>query len=352
MEKQSKILIAGWRGMVGNAIYRNLKNKGYENFILKDIGDIDFRRQSDTEAMFDSEKPDYVFLAAARVGGIVANNTYRADFIYDNIAIAMNIIHAAYKTKVRRLLNLGSSCIYPKFADQPMKEEYLLTGELEPTNEPYAIAKIAAIKLCRYFNEQYGTDFISVMPTNLYGPNDNFDLEKSHVMPALIRKMILGRALMDNDMRFIRRDIASRPVGFGLDEKIADAGDDAIRGILAEAGIFERYINIWGSGKVKREFLFVEDLADACVYLMQNCGFPDIGEFVNIGTGEDLTIKELAELIKGITGYEGELRFDATKPDGTPRKLLDVSRLNSLGWEYKTSLRNGISTVVENYREG
>jgi GDP-L-fucose synthase len=230
-----------------------------------------------------------------------------------------------------------------------MKEEYLLTGELEPTNEPYAIAKIAAIKMCRYFNEQYGTDFISVMPTNLYGPNDNFNLEKSHVMPALIRKMILGRALMDQDMDFVRTDLRKRSVGFGLDERIENADDDRLREILAEAGIFGRYINIWGSGKVSREFLYVDDMADACAYLMENCGFHEIGEFVNIGTGRDLTIQELAELIKDITDYPGALRFDATKPDGTPRKLLDVTRLNTLGWEYKTSLREGISKVVDNY---
>ncbi|MFP4526917.1 MAG: GDP-L-fucose synthase family protein [Candidatus Kapaibacterium sp.] len=351
MEKNSEILIAGYRGMVGSAIHRNLISKGYNNFILKDIGDIDFRDQSATEEMFAAEKPEYVFLAAARVGGIVANNTYRADFIYDNIAIAMNIIHAAWKSGVSRLLNLGSSCIYPKGAPQPMKEDYLLTGQLEPTNEPYAIAKIAAIKLCRYFNEQYGTDFISVMPTNLYGPNDNFNLEKSHVMPALIRKMILGRALMMSDYDFIRRDISARPLGFGLDRDFAQATEDELRDVLSRVGIYDDKIRLWGTGRVKREFLYVEDMADACVYLMENYGFEKIGEFVNIGTGEDLTITDLARIIKDVAGYRGELDFDSSKPDGTPRKLLDVSRLNNLGWQHNVSLREGITRVVDNYLE-
>ena len=347
MEKNSKILIAGYKGMVGSAIYKTLQIKGYDNFILADKDDVDFTRQVDTEEFFEQHKPDYVFLAAAKVGGIVANNTYKAEFIFDNMSIAMNIINSAYKSQVKKLLNLGSSCIYPKFAPQPMQENHLLTGELEPTNEPYAIAKISAIKLCRYFNEQYGTDFISVMPTNLFGLNDNYNLETSHVLPALIRKMILGKALRDNNFEFLREDIIKRPLGYKLEEKITD--NDSIVSALAELGITAEYVKIWGTGKVMREFLHADDMAAACVFLMENKSFDEIGEFVNIGTGEDLSIAELAETIRKVTGYEGELHFDTDKPEGTPRKLLDVSRIKSLGWKPEISLEEGIGKVVGSY---
>lgn len=300
MQNHSKIYIAGHKGLVGSAIMRKLQSRGYTNLICRTSAELDLRNQQAVESFFAAEKPEYVFLAAAKVGGIQANNIYPADFIYDNLAMQNNIIHSSYKNNVKKLLFLGSSCIYPKFAPQPLQEEYLLNGELEPTNEPYAIAKIAGIKMCKSYNRQYGTNYISVMPTNLYGINDNFDLQNSHVLPALIRK-------------FHEAKVQNRPE-----------------------------VEIWGTGTPRREFLYVDDLADACVYLMQNYDFHEIGEFVNIGTGSDLTIGELAELIKKVVGYQGGLTFDSAKPDGTPQKLLDVSRLTGLGWRAKTPLEDGI----------
>jgi len=307
MDKNSKIFVAGHRGLVGSAILRNLQHEGYTNLLLRTSKELDMRRQADVEALFEQERPEYVFLAAAKVGGILANNTFKAEFIYDNIIIATNIIHAAYKTGVKKLLNLGSSCIYPKFAPQPMKEEHLLTGLLEPTNEPYAVAKIAAIKLCRYYNEQYGTNYISVMPTNLYGPGDNFDLKNSHVLPALIRKF--------------------------HEAKVANM----------------KTVVLWGTGEPFREFLYVDDLADACVFLMRKYDYKNIGEFINIGTGSDLRIKDLAAIVKKVVGYQGEIEHDLTKPDGTPKKLLDVSRMKALGWVAQTSLEEGIRMSYESY---
>jgi GDP-L-fucose synthase len=300
MEKQSKIYIAGHRGMVGSAIKRKLEAEGYNNFVLRTSAELDLRNQQAVTDFFAKEKPDYVFLAAARVGGIVANNTYRAEFLYDNLMIQNNIIHNAYLNGVKKLLFLGSSCIYPKLAPQPLKEEYLLTGLLELTNEPYAIAKIAGIKLCDAYRAQYGCNFISVMPTNMYGPNDNYDLNTSHVLPALLRKF-----------------------------------HEAKKGGKSE-------VVIWGSGTPRREFMHVDDAADACLFLMEN--YNDAG-LINIGVGEDLTIKELAELIKEIIAFEGDIVFDASKPDGTPRKLMDVSKLNNLGWTAKISLKKGIQNV-------
>lgn len=308
MNSNSKIYIAGHRGLVGSALVRKLQKQGYANLVLRTSKELDLRRQADVETFFAQERPEYVFLAAARVGGILANNTYRADFIYDNIMIAANVINAAYRSGVKKLLNLGSSCIYPKFAPQPMKEEYLLSDLLEPTNEPYAIAKIAAIKLCRYYNEQYGTNYISAMPTNLYGTDDNFDLETSHVLPALIRKF--------------------------HEAKISG----------------QRSVAVWGSGEPCREFLYVDDLADACLFLMEKYDYRDIGEFVNIGTGTDIRIKDLAELVKRTVGYDGAITHDLSKPDGTPKKLLDVSKIKSLGWEPKIVLAEGIRITYEWYR--
>jgi GDP-L-fucose synthase len=304
MNRSSKIYIAGHRGLVGSAIYRLLQSEGYYNLIVRTSSELDLARQADVEVFFAQERPEYVFLAAAKVGGIVANNTYPADFIYRNVMIQTNVTHAAYLYGVKKLLFLGSSCIYPKFAQQPMKEEYLLSGELEPTNEPYAIAKIEGIKMCQAYNRQYGTNFISVMPTNLYGPFDNFDLETSHVLPAMIRK-------------FHEAKVGRQPA-----------------------------VTIWGTGTPKREFLYIEDLADACVFLMENY---DRSEIVNIGVGEDIQISDLALVIKEITGYQGDIVYDRSKPDGTPRKLLDVSRLHSLGWKAKTSLREGITKTYEWY---
>jgi GDP-L-fucose synthase len=304
MNKNSKIYIAGHNGLVGSALVRRLQSEGFNNLLIRASKDLDLRRQADVKTFFNENRPDYVFLAAAKVGGILANNTYPAEFIYSNLTIQTNIIHSAYLFGVKKLLFLGSSCIYPRNCPQPMKEEYLLTGELEPTNEPYAIAKIAGIKLCQSYNRQYKTNFISVMPTNLYGPGDNYDLDNSHVLPALIRKFHEAQA---------------------------------------EGRTF---IEIWGTGEPRREFLFVDDLADACVFLMKQ--YND-GEIINIGVGQYIAIKALAQMIKEIVGYEGELRFDPTKPDGTPRKLLDVSRITALGWTAKTGLQEGIRKTWKAY---
>lgn len=310
MNKSSKIFVAGHRGLVGSAIVRNLEAKGFTNLVTRTRQELDLTDQSAVNQFFEQEQPEYVFLAAAKVGGIYANHTYPADFIYENVMIEANVIRAAYKHKVKKLLFLGSSCIYPKMAPQPIKEEYLLTGAMEPTNEAYALAKIAGLKMCEYFNRQYGTNYISVMPTNLYGPNDNFDLNNAHVLPALIR-------------RFHEAKENRAP-----------------------------FVEVWGTGAPRREFLHVDDMADACVYLMEvydmNSAPANI-PFINIGTGEDLSIKELAEMIRETVGYEGELKFDTSRPDGTPRKLLNVERLHALGWKHKIPLRSGIESTYQWY---
>ena len=304
LEKNAKIFVAGHRGMVGSAILRKLQAEGFTNLITRTSAELDLRNQQAVTDFFKQEKPEYVFLAAAKVGGIVANNTYRADFLYENLAIQNNVIHQAYVNGVKKLMFLGSSCIYPKLAPQPLKEEYLLTGPLEPTNEPYAIAKIAGIKLCDAYRDQYGCNFISVMPTNLYGYNDNYHPENSHVLPALIRKF--------------------------HEAKVSGAGS----------------VSIWGSGSPKREFLFADDLADACYFLMQTYNEPNL---INIGTGEDLSIRELALVIKEVIGFEGELSFDTSKPDGTPRKLMDVSKLHALGWKHQIELKQGIALAYQDF---
>jgi len=345
MEVTSKIYVAGHRGLVGSAILRKLRERGYRNLVVQTSQELDLRRQERTEAFFEKEQPDYVFLAAARVGGILANSTYKAEFIYDNIAIASNIINAAYKAGTKKLLNLGSSCIYPRLCPQPMKEDYLLTGSLEPTNEPYAIAKITAIKLCRYFNEQYRTNFMSVMPANLYGVHDNFNLETAHVLPALIRKFHLARLAREKRDKEIRRDLVRFPLGFNIDLNL----DLHIN--LERIGVTPEAVTLWGTGEPYREFLYVDDLADACVFLMERCDAKDVGEFVNIGKGEDIQIKDLAPLIKQVVGFDGEIRYDRSKPDGTPRKLLDITRLKSLGWEPKTTLEEGIRKAYAWYRQ-
>lgn len=302
MNPSSKIYIAGHTGLVGSAILRMFQSQGYNNLILRTHQELDLEIQKDVNEFFDRERPEYVFLAAAKVGGIYANNTFLADFIYNNLIIQVNVIHAAYKFGVKKLLFLGSSCIYPRLAPQPMKEEYLLTGPLEPTNEPYAVAKIAGIKMCQAYNRQYGTNFVSVMPTNLYGPNDNYDLMDSHVLPALIR-------------RFHEAKIQELP-----------------------------FVEVWGTGTPRREFMYSLDMAEACIFLMENY---NSGEIINIGTGEDITIRELAALISEVIGYRGEIRWDNTKPDGTPQKLLDVSRLHSMGWKHKTSLKDGLRLTYQ-----
>ena len=316
MDIDSKIYIAGHRGLVGSAIARALERKGFKNIVTRTHKELDLADQAVVKAFFENAKPEYVFLAAGKVGGIHANSTYPAEFIYVNLQIQNNVIHNSYKSGVKKLCFLGSSCIYPKFAPQPMKEEYLLDGKLEPTNEPYAIAKIAGIKMCQAYNRQYGTNFISVMPTNLYGPNDNFDLENSHVLAALIRKFV----------------------------EAAHSCNGKEPGTLNPE---PRTVTVWGTGTPRREFLHVDDMVDACLFLMENY---DDSEIVNIGTGEDISIRELAELIAKETGFQGPIRYDSSRPDGTPRKLLDVSRINSLGWRALIPLRDGIASMVEAYR--
>lgn len=324
MEYNSKIYVAGHRGLVGSAILRRLESEGYKNIIHRARKELDLSRQSAVEAFFEKEKPEYVFLAAAKVGGIHANSIYPAEFIYSNLMVQANITNAAHIYGVKKLLFLGSSCIYPRDCPQPMKEEYLLSGYLEPTNEPYAVAKIAGIRMCQSYNRQYGTNFISVMPTNLYGPNDNFDLMDSHVVPALIRKFHEAKL----QLKQAKIEIKVK----GKEEFSQPQSEPVV---------------IWGTGSPHREFLFVDDLADACLFLMGNY---DKSEIINIGTGECITIRELAETIKDITGYKGELRFDSSKPDGMPHKVLDVSRINSLGWKAKTPLREGIEKTYGWYK--
>ena len=397
MEKDSKIYIAGHRGLVGSAIWNNLKAKGYTNLVGRGSKELDLTDAAATEDFFAKEKPDYVILAAAHVGGIMANLVYRADFIFKNLAIQNNVIGAAYRHDVKKLLFLGSTCIYPRDAKQPIKEEYLLTGELEYTNEPYAIAKIAGLKMCESFNLQYGTNYIAVMPTNLYGPNDNFNLEKSHVLPALIRKVLIGKALEENDFGFIREDLSKRPVE-GVD---GEASEEAILEILSKYGVRRKgdsvEVEIWGSGKPLREFLWSEEMADACVYIMERVDFsvethglcvsgdccngdmrtvgthglcvsetdrPSVSTVgdgscvsnteirnchINIGTGKEISIAGVAELIKKSAGFKGDLYFNASKPDGTMRKLTDVSKLHELGWKHKIDIEEGVEKMIRWY---
>lgn len=400
MKKNSKIYVAGHQGLVGSAIVKNLHSKGYTNIVGKSFNELDLRDAEAVQEFFKIEKPEYVFLAAAKVGGIVANNTYRGEFLYDNLMIQNNIIESSRQFDVRKLLFLGSTCIYPRECPQPMKEEYLLTSPLEYTNEPYAIAKIAGMKLCESYNLQYGTNYISVMPTNLYGPNDNFDLEKSHVLPALIRKLHLGKALMEHNWDAVRKDLNKRPVA-GID---GSAGEEEILAVLAGFGVSgpqkglggssgagdsenaqdarinrdgaksqnkppsavrgprspQTTVEIWGTGTPRREFLWSEDMADACVFVMEQVDFRDIVNIngldkeirnvhLNIGTGKDISIKELAELIALQVGFEGELYFNSTKPDGTMKKLTDPSKLHQLGWQHSVELQDGVKRMYEWY---
>jgi len=367
--KDAKIYVAGHRGLVGSAILKQLKKRGYANLVYRTHAELDLTDSDAVREFFESEKPDYVFLAAAKVGGIMANHLYRADFIYQNLMIQNNVIHQSYRTGVKKLLFLGSTCIYPKNAPQPMPEDALLTGILEYTNEPYAIAKIAGIKMCESYNLQYGTNFLSVMPTNLYGPNDNFDLEKSHVLPALIRKMHLGKLLERGDWENIRADLNKRPV-----EHIdGNSSREEIISILDKYGIRKQAdgveVAVWGSGKPRREFLWSEDMADACVFIMENVDFSDIvrqqfgidkidpyafrpeirNTHINIGTGKDISIRELAGTIKEITDFDGRLFFDTDKPDGTPVKLTDPSKLHRLGWKHSVELDEGIKRLYRWY---
>ncbi|QPH98678.1 GDP-L-fucose synthase [Campylobacter concisus] len=345
MDKNSKIYIAGHRGLVGSAIVKNLKSKGYENIITRTHSELDLMDQKAVYEFFEKEKPEYVVLAAAKVGGIVANSTYRADFIYENLQIQNNVIHQSYVHKVKKLLFLGSTCIYPKNAPQPMSEDALLTSPLEYTNEPYAIAKIAGMKMCESYNLQYGTNFISVMPTNLYGPNDNFDLETSHVLPALIRKIHLAKLLSEEKFDAVVKDLKTKDINEAM-------------AYLSKFGISKDRVEIWGTGEPRREFLHSEDMADACVFLLENRDFKDTHDknsreirntHINIGTGKDISIKELANLVKNIIGFKGELYFNDNRPDGTILKLTDPSKLHSLGWKHKVEIEDGLKTLYEWY---
>ncbi|GHT72428.1 GDP-L-fucose synthase [Bacteroidia bacterium] len=349
MEKNAKIYIAGHKGLVGSAILKNLQAKGYTNFVLRTSSELDLRNQQAVFEFFEREKSDYVFLAAAKVGGIVANNTYRGQFIYENLQIQNNVIHAAYKNGVKKLLFLGSTCIYPREAPQPMPEDCLLTSPLEYTNEPYAIAKIAGIKLCESYNLQYGTNFIAVMPTNLYGPNDNFDLEKSHVLPALLRKVHLAKALANGDWDTIRNDLNRLPV-----ENISGKNSEQeMTEMLKKHGIEKQRVEIWGTGNPMREFLWSEEMADACVFVMEKVSFADLkpegkeirNTHINIGTGKEVSIRRLAEIIANTVGYEGEFYFNTDKPDGTMLKLTDPSKLHRLGWQHKIEIEEGIKKL-------
>lgn len=352
MKKNSRIYIAGHRGLVGSSLHRYLINNGFNNIITATSDKLDLREQLEVDNFFKLNKPEYVFLAAAKVGGIQANNIYRADFINDNLSIQSNVINSSFKYKAKKLLFLGSSCIYPKLSSQPITEDSLLTGELEYTNEPYAVAKIAGIKLIESFNIQYGTQYLAVMPTNLYGENDNFDLEKSHVMPALIRKIILCKLLENNDYKAVAKNL-----------KIKYSSKDEVIDYVSKYGInindSSVELRVWGTGKPYREFMHVNDMAEACVFVMNSVKFEDLTKdmveikntHINLGTGSDCTIKDLAYKIKSIVGFKGNISFDTSKPDGTPRKLLDVSKINSLGWKHKIDLETGLKQTIKWYKD-
>ncbi|HKJ43911.1 MAG TPA: GDP-L-fucose synthase [Sunxiuqinia sp.] len=369
MDKDSKIYIAGHRGLVGSAILESLKKKGYNNFVYRTHSELDLANQKAVADFFEKEKPEYVFLAAAKVGGIMANNTYRGQFIYENLMIQNNVIHHSYVNGVKKLLFLGSTCIYPREAPQPMSEDTLLSSVLEYTNEPYAIAKIAGIKLCESYNIQYGTNFISVMPTNLYGPNDNFDLENSHVLPALIRKLLLGKYLEEENWDAIRKDLSTRPIKkrngmLEKDELLETLRTFGIKRETIDSGGSRVSVEIWGSGNPMREFLWSEDMADACVFIMENKNFEDIvnekekidtveeirNTHINIGTGKEISIGELAKVIKGRVHFNGDLFFNVSKPDGTMRKLTNPSKLRHLGWRHQVEIEEGVEKLCQWYQ--
>lgn len=352
MEKNSKIYLAGHTGLVGSAIHRKLLESGYTNIITRTSNELDLTRQSDVEKFFMEEKPEYVILAAAKVGGILANSTYPAEFIYKNLMIGLNVIHSAYKYGVKKLLNLGSSCIYPKNASQPMREEALLSGSLEKTNEAYAIAKISMIELCKFYNKQYGTNFISVMPTNQYGIGDNFDMETAHLLPMILRRFYLAKLLSENNFDRIRADLKKRKLGFGIDEKLNLDDDKSIEKALNKIGAFRDKVVLWGDGSVYRELMCSDDLADACLYLMETKNFDEIGDFVNITAGNDIKLSKLFELVKDTVGFTGKIEYDKSKPNGTFRKLMDDKRIKKLGWSPKIDIRNGIKKFFNQYKNG
>jgi len=359
MDLKDKIYIAGHRGLVGSAIVRQLESRGFTNLLMRTHKELDLTNQVQVQTFFEQEKPDYVILAAAKVGGIHANNTYPADFIYQNMMIEANVINSAYENKIKRLLFLGSTCIYPKAVEQPMREDALLTDVLEPTNEPYALAKIAGIKLCESYNRQYGTDFRSVMPTNLYGESDNFNLENSHVIPAIMRKIHLAKCLENNDWKAIKQDLIKNPIN-GVTE---NTNNDKILKILAKHGIILNIkhsklnvaVAIWGTGNAMREFLYVDDMAQASLFVLElnkeiyKAHTQSMLSHINIGTGKDVTIREMVEIMKEVVGYTGKLTFDTTKPDGAPRKLIDVARLKRMGWRYSINLESGLERTYKWY---
>ena len=346
MQKDSKIYLSGHRGLVGSAIHRRLQKEGFTNIVTRTHSELDLCNQQAVEEFFEKEKPEYVILAAAKVGGIMANSTYPAEFIYQNLMIGTNIVHASYKHGVKKLLNLGSSCIYPRLAPQPMKESYLLTSELEKTNEAYALAKISIIKLCRYYNQQYGTNFISAMPTNQYGIGDNFNMETAHLLPMILRRFHLAKLLKNGDFEAIKRDINRYKLGWGLDEKV---NDNNIEEILNELGAYKDKVVLWGDGSVYREMMSSDDLADACVYLLMNKDYDEVGELVNITKGDDIQLKDLFEIVKRVVGFEGEIVYDKSKPNGTPRKMMDATHIKELGWQPKIELEQGIKDFYDWY---
>ena len=346
IEKNAKIYLSGHRGLVGSAIYRRLQKEGFTNIITRTHAELDLTNQAAVNAFFEKEKPEYVILAAAKVGGIMANSQYPAEFIYQNLMIGTNIVHASYKNGVKKLLNLGSSCIYPRMAPQPMKESCLLTSELEKTNEAYALAKISIIKLCKYYNEQYGTNYISGMPTNQYGIGDNFNMETAHLLPMILRRFHLAKLLRNNDFEAIKKDIKRYKLGWGLDEKVNDTN---IEEILNELGAYKDKVVLWGDGSVYREMMCSDDLADACVYLLLNKDYAEVGELVNITKGDDIQLKDLFEIVKRVVDFEGEIVYDNSKPNGTPRKMMDATHIKELGWEPKIELEQGITDFYNWY---
>ena len=346
MKKDAKIYLSGHRGLVGSAILRRLQKEGFTNIVTRTHSELDLCNQQAVEEFFEAEKPEYVILAAAKVGGIMANSTYPAEFIYQNLMIGINIVHASYKHGVKKLLNLGSSCIYPRLAPQPMKEDCLLTSELEKTNEAYALAKISIIKLCRYYNQQYGTNFISAMPTNQYGIGDNFNMETAHLLPMILRRFHLAKLLKNGDFEAIKRDIKRYKLGWGLDEKV---NDNNVEEILNELGAYKDKVVLWGDGSVYREMMSSDDLADACVYLLMNKDYDEVGELVNITKGDDIQLKDLFEIVKRVVGFEGEIVYDKSKPNGTPRKMMDATHIKELGWQPKIELEQGIKDFYDWY---
>lgn len=349
LDRSAKVYIAGHKGLVGSALLRRFEKEGFTNIVVRTSKELNLINQADVDAFFDKERPDYVLLAAAKVGGIMANSTYPADFIYQNLMISTNVIHSAYKYGAKKLLNLGSSCIYPRIVPDKMAEDCLLSAPLEKTNEAYAVAKIAAIKLCHYYNKQYGTNFISLMPTNQYGIGDNFNMETAHLLPMIMRRFHLAKLLADGDFEAIKKDLKRYKLGNGLDDSFDYNNDDEVEKVLNKLGAFKDHVVLWGDGSVFREMMSSDDLADASFYLMENKNADEIGELVNVTDGTDIQLKDLFEIVKEIIGFKGEITYDKTKPNGTPRKLMDATKIKSLGWSPKIDLKQGIKDTYDWY---